>query len=164
MERVICKTILSMKMKEVLQQLEQITKEVLNKKFKKLNELIIPKEQGIYIIKEKNKRFFGDNKVFYIGNSKNLYKRIISQHSSKSNAISGSMLRIKFNRDHKLDFDKINDYLMNNCLFVTHTIEDYDMTEIIESVFIKHYRDEGRDEGFDLMNKHSKFYNKKDKS
>ena len=129
---------------EVMKNISHLNKE----NFKPLLDLDIPKEQGVYIIKEnkgikeKKMRFFNGD-VFYVGISTNLRVRIKYQHNSKSNKVAGSMLRIKLKKKG-LKYNEICDYLENYCTFKFLKIEDYDLNSVIEMILIYNYRKSGK--------------------
>jgi len=130
-------------MDEILNQVKKLTGKILNKDFKPLDELDIPKRQGIYIIKEKTSRFFNNkNKLFYIGKSTNLFNRIIRQHISTSDNVAGSILRKKLHKKG-LPYNEIRKYLKEECLFITQDIEDFDITALVEDLLIAILRKQG---------------------
>lgn len=124
-------------MHEILQTIKQITESILKKEFKSLKDLEIPKKQGVYIIKDVKK-----DHVFYVGKSRNLFNRIIRHHNSKSNGDSSSVLRRKLNKQG-FEYDKISDYLENNCLFIIKEIEDFDINGLVEELLITLLRKQG---------------------
>ena len=126
-------------MNKILKQVTKIVEKVLKEKFNDLNDLEIPKKQGIYLIKEKSGRFF-NNKIFYVGKSTNLRNRIIRQHSSKRDSVAGSMLRIKLNRKG-LKYSQIQNYLTKECLFIIQEIEDFDINSLVENLLIAIFRE-----------------------
>ena len=131
-------------MKDILPKIEKIAEEINDKlskgNFKKLTDLPPPK-QGIYIIKEDSNRLF-KGKIFYVGKSTNLLNRIIRQHSSKKDNLANSQLRIKLNKKG-MKYDKISDYLNNECSFIIQDINDYDINTIVEDLFIAILRKQG---------------------
>jgi len=114
---------------------------MLHEDFKSISRLNVPKNQGVYVIKEKSNRLF-KNKIFYVGKSTNLFNRIIKQHSSNKNKIAGSILRIKLNRKG-LKYSEIVDYLNKECLFIIQDIRDYDITTLVEDLLIAVLRKRG---------------------
>jgi|TARA_B100001971_G_C18099082_1_gene487795 hypothetical protein len=119
----------------ILKKIQEITREVLKIEFKQLKELDIPKQQGVYIIKNIEK-----NEIFYVGKSKNLYNRIIKAH------IKGelpSSLREKLNKKGLSNEKELGEYLENNCLFVIKHIEDFDINNLVEDLLISILRKKG---------------------
>jgi len=131
-------------MNEIINQVREITENVLKrlyKEFKPLKDSEIPKKQGVYIIKEKNNRFF-NSKIFYVGKSKNLFNRIIRQHSSEKDNVKNSMLRrtlIKKGLEPHETFKYLND----ECLFIVQEVVDYDINSIVEDLLIATLRKKG---------------------
>lgn len=120
-------------MKKIIKQINEITEKILKGKFKAIDKTDVPKKQGVYVIKETSGRFF-DKKIFYVGKSTNLFKRIVRSHVSKD-IIPGSILRKKLNRKG-MEYLDIQDYLKKECLFIVQEIEGYDITAIVEDLLI----------------------------
>ena len=122
-------------MEEILKKIKQIIEEILRQEFKPLKDLDIPKKQGVYIIKDIKGVHNLKDKIFYVGKSKNIFNRIITQHNSKGDNVSNSILRTKLNRKG-LSYNNISEYLENECLFVVWDIEDFDINSLVEDLLI----------------------------
>ncbi|MDO8508192.1 MAG: hypothetical protein Q7S27_00745 [Nanoarchaeota archaeon] len=137
-----------------------ILKRVINDEFKSIKDSNIPKEKGIYIIKEKGEKYF-----FYIGsaNKRTLDKRLKNHlHGSLKNSIVRKKLVEKWEQKKlkKEDLDKyykkyknkLDDYIQNKCLFILEDIKDFDEVLVIEHLLILYYREILRKKGFELLN------------
>lgn len=126
---------------KILNEISELTNKILKKEFKSVTEIDIPKSGGIYVIKEKNKKFF-NGKIFYVGRTKNLAKRI-KNYTSDSNSLSNAYLKEKLKRRFGLNAREISDYIKFDCVFITEKIEAFDMYDLIEKLLIAVFRREG---------------------
>lgn len=117
----------------ILKRIQEITEEVLSKEFRRLNDLEIPKKQGVYVIKNLEK-----NEVFYVGKSNNLLRRLVKAHIKGllPSSLRKSLLKIG-------GIENLNDYLTKKCEYVIRLIEDPDINSSVESLLIAVLRDSG---------------------
>ena len=135
----------------VINKTNMILKRVINEEFKSIKDSNIPKEKGIYIIKEKGEKY-----LFYIGsaNKRTLDKRLKNHlRGSLKNSIVRKKLVEKWEQKKlkKEDLDiyykkyknKLDDYIQNKCLFILEDIKDFDEVLAIESLLILYFRKKG---------------------
>ena len=121
-------------MDEVVKKIIKITAEIQKKKFKPINELEIPNDGGIYIIKEKKSRLF-NGRIFYIGRSKNLRRRVRSYVTR----FGHPYLKRKLSK-MGLDGREISRYLANDCEFIIEKIDDFDIYDSVEKLLVAIHR------------------------
>lgn len=98
----------------------------------------IPKETGIYIIREKGKS------IFYVGSAskQNLYQRLGKNHiKGQGKSVLRKKLAYKGNRE------EITKYLLENCEYVIYPLTPLDKVLAIEHILIFLLRKK-----FDLLN------------
>ncbi|OGF27134.1 hypothetical protein A2331_00060 [Candidatus Falkowbacteria bacterium RIFOXYB2_FULL_34_18] len=102
----------------------------------------IPKKQGVYLIYQKEK-------IIYVGESNNLYKRINSKHISGANTTKTSAFRQslckRLNRQPGL---KLKKWILKNCRFKYVETEDSDLCHLVEKALIYKLRKD-----YNLLNK-----------
>lgn len=116
----------------IIEEGRELAIRMINTNFEPIKDIkLIPKKCGVYIIKEiKPLKFEG--KIFYIGSSKDLNRRINRHFYVDSN------LRDKLSG--LIGADKIIDYLSNNCEFVIKEFGDSDTAELVEHILISTLR------------------------
>lgn len=99
-----------------------------------INQKEVPKKQGVYLI-------FQKNKIIYVGESVNLYKRINSQHisGSKTNKTS-TFKRLLCDKYNKKPGIKLREWIIANCRFKYVEIRDSDLCHLVEKALIYELR------------------------
>lgn len=102
-----------------------------------------PETQGVYLIRK-------SNEIIYVGQGKNLKRRINSDHVSGDRDGSTSTFRVKVHRKYNVPFGKImRNWVIKNCRFSYIEIKNADLTSLVESLLIIVLRKSG----VDLLNK-----------
>ncbi len=126
-------------MDELLRKAKQYAEELLKKEpIVYSNELIIPKKSGVYIINFVNP---SDEAMVYVGEGKDLHKRLVQNHLSASENGENSVFRKKLNRLGIHFGEEMKDWIIENCLFSWIEIPDIDMCHLTEKLVIAHLRD-----------------------
>jgi hypothetical protein len=137
-------------MQQILDDVKKLAEIALDKissnDFKKFSSENLPTYEGVYIIKEAVPLYF-DKTIFYVGQGKNIKKRL-NKYLSSSNKQGKGYLRKKLHVLKGLEYDQINQYLKNNCVFLTQETKNPDTRTLLESLLISVLRDKG-----DLLNK-----------
>jgi hypothetical protein len=117
-------------------------KELANKVIKTNPEVLspdlnFPKTSGIYLIYE-------DNRVIYVGQSKNLRRRL-KQHLSSSDSMKKSAFRRALRDNRDLQPQDTRKWMLDRCSVATEAIKDSDMCNIVEAILIAYYRGENEE-------------------
>ena len=100
--------------------------------------LNIPNESGVYTIHFVNP---SNEPMAYIGEGKDLYKRLITNHLSASENGKNSIFRKKLNSRYNIPFgNKMKEWIIENCLFSWIEIPDVDLCHLTEKLVIAHLR------------------------
>ena len=86
----------------------------------------VPREPGVYVIYDERV-----SKIIYAGRTKNLRRRLLSDH--KRGNIRGSQFRKALGRNFVLNSeDEITSYILKNCSFQFMALEEFEETVRLE--------------------------------
>ncbi len=116
---------------------KKIASDVLSQEFRKINDLHLPGESGVYIIKH------DENGIVYVGKTKNLRRRILIDHLSTEARDTMSALRRSVHEKYRIPFGReMKNWISTHCSFSYLEIESHDMYSLVETLLIASVRSE----------------------
>ena len=116
-----------MSLRDILDEAEGLAVEAMETKSDMIhNSRNFPIMQGVYLISKKNQ-------VIYIGQAKNLRKRL-NQHLEENEDASRSAFRRALGREFRIAPLKTKEWIVKNCRVAAKEIENPDMCKLVESL------------------------------
>lgn len=131
-------------MQELLDQAKQKAEELLKiEPIIYADDLGIPKASGIYLIHFVSPN---DEPMVYVGESNDLYRRLIKNHFSGAENGDNSVFRRKLNQKFNLEYgESLREWIIENCLFSWIEISNLDLCHLTEKLVIAHLKNKGED-------------------